>query len=199
MAHARSPASTMRRNVRCRSIASGVVRSTGSAAPPTICSMVPSRPHCTPAASRIARVTYAVVVLPFVPGHARDAQRTRRLAEEAVGERRHGGARIGDDRLRHGDVERPLAHHGDRAGGDRGGGVVVPVTERAGHADEQRSGDDATRVVGEVGHLDAVRPVQDRAHVEGAEQVVEQHARSVGRRVRRRLSAGATFETGKVA
>ena len=65
--HATSPASNMRRNVACRSIPSGVVRSTGSSAPPTIDLTVPSRPVCTPACSRIARVRNAVVVFPFVP------------------------------------------------------------------------------------------------------------------------------------
>ena len=67
IAHATSPASSISRNVRWRSIASGVVRSTGRASPPTIDATVPSSPLCIPAASSIARTSQAVVVLPLVP------------------------------------------------------------------------------------------------------------------------------------
>ena len=63
----RSPASSISRNVRCRSIASGVVRTTGRTSPPIRLSTVPSRPGRRPAAVRIACSRYAVVVLPFVP------------------------------------------------------------------------------------------------------------------------------------
>ncbi len=57
----------MRRKVALRSIASGVVRTTSSSTPPTICFTVPSSPHCTPAASSTSRSRNAVVVLPLVP------------------------------------------------------------------------------------------------------------------------------------
>ena len=57
----------MRRKVACRSIASGVVRSTSSSTPPTTCLTVPSSPQRIPAASRISRSRKAVVVLPLVP------------------------------------------------------------------------------------------------------------------------------------
>ena len=67
IAHATSPASSISRNVRWRSIASGVVRSTGRASPPTIDVTVPSSPLCIPAASSIARTSQAEVVLPLVP------------------------------------------------------------------------------------------------------------------------------------
>ena len=67
IAQARSPASSIRRKVACRSIASGVVRSTSSSTPPTTCFTVPSSPHEIPAASRISRTRNAVVVFPFVP------------------------------------------------------------------------------------------------------------------------------------
>jgi hypothetical protein len=56
IAQAVSPASSMRRKLRWRSIASGVVRSTGSSWPPTIDVTVPSSPVRSPAASRMARV-----------------------------------------------------------------------------------------------------------------------------------------------
>ena len=64
---ARSPPSSIRLKVACRSIASGVVRSTSSSTPPTTCFTVPSSPHRTPAASSISRIRNAVVVLPLVP------------------------------------------------------------------------------------------------------------------------------------
>ena len=67
IAQARSPPSSMRRKVACRSIASGVVRSTSSSTPPTTCFTVPSSPVWIPAASRISRIRKAVVVLPLVP------------------------------------------------------------------------------------------------------------------------------------
>ena len=67
IAQATSPASSISRNVRWRSIASGVVRSIARRSPPTIEATVPSRPHCIPAASSIARTSQAVVVLPLVP------------------------------------------------------------------------------------------------------------------------------------
>ena len=54
IAHERSPASSISRNVRCRSIASGVVRTTPRRSPPTRASTVPSRPGRRPAAARIA-------------------------------------------------------------------------------------------------------------------------------------------------
>ena len=67
IAQATSPASSISRNVRWTSIASGVVRWTGRDSPPTIDVTVPSSPVCIPAASSIARVSQAVVVLPLVP------------------------------------------------------------------------------------------------------------------------------------
>jgi len=67
IAQALSPPSSMRRNVSCRSIPSGVVRSTGSSTPPTTCFTVPISPVWIPAASSISRARYAVVVLPLVP------------------------------------------------------------------------------------------------------------------------------------
>ncbi len=61
-----------------RSIASGVVRTTSSSAPPTTCITVPSSPVLRPAASRISRSRKAVVVLPLVPV-------TPAIVSEAVG------------------------------------------------------------------------------------------------------------------
>ncbi len=67
IAQATSPAASIRLNVACRSIASGVVRSTSSTAPPTTCRTVPISPHWNPAASSTSRIRNAVVVFPFVP------------------------------------------------------------------------------------------------------------------------------------
>ncbi len=67
IAHAVSPASTMRRKSRCRSTASAVVRTAPSTVPPIRRSIVPSSPVAWPAAVRIACWRNAVVVLPFVP------------------------------------------------------------------------------------------------------------------------------------
>ena len=67
IAQAESPAPSIRLNVAWRSIASGVVRTTASSTPPTICLTVPSSPVWMPAASRISRTRNAVVVLPLVP------------------------------------------------------------------------------------------------------------------------------------
>ena len=65
--HAASPASSIRAKIACRSIASGVVRSTSATSPPTTLCTVPSRPVRRPAASSSWRARKAVVVLPFVP------------------------------------------------------------------------------------------------------------------------------------
>ena len=67
IAHERSPASSISRNRRCRSIASGVVRTTPRRSPPTRASTVPSRPGRRPAAARIANRRKLVVVFPLVP------------------------------------------------------------------------------------------------------------------------------------
>ena len=67
IAQAASPASSIARNMRCRSIASGVVRTTACSTPPTTDLTVPSRPARIPAPSSSARVRNAVVVLPLVP------------------------------------------------------------------------------------------------------------------------------------
>ena len=67
IAHARSPASSMAANVRWRSIASGVVRTTSCSTPPITDLTVPSSPHGRPAASSSERTRNAVVVLPLVP------------------------------------------------------------------------------------------------------------------------------------
>ena len=67
MAQARSPPSSISRNVRWRSIASGVVRTVGRSSPAMTEVTVPSRPVWRPDASSSERTRNAVVVLPLVP------------------------------------------------------------------------------------------------------------------------------------
>ena len=67
MTTASSPAASMSAKVRCRSMASGVVRATACCSPPTIAVTVPSRPVRRPPASSSARTRKADVVLPLVP------------------------------------------------------------------------------------------------------------------------------------
>jgi hypothetical protein len=55
IAHATSPPSSISRNVRCRSIASGVVRIVGASTPAITDVTVPSCPVCRPAVSSSAR------------------------------------------------------------------------------------------------------------------------------------------------
>ena len=95
IAQARSPASSIARNVAWRSIASGVVRSTSASTPPITLFTVPSRPVCTPVRSSMWRTRNAVVVFPFVP--VMPATRSSAVGSplNARGGRRHRGARVG--------------------------------------------------------------------------------------------------------
>ena len=67
MTTASSPAASISANIRCRSMASGVVRAIGRSWPPTTALTVPTRPVRRPAASSSPRTRKAEVVLPFVP------------------------------------------------------------------------------------------------------------------------------------
>ena len=98
----------MRRKVACRSIASGVVRSTSSSTPPTTCLTVPSNPHCIPAASRISRIRNAVVVFPLVPVTPTTLSSAGRIPPEPSRQRRHGRPRIPDHDLGHRQLKLPL-------------------------------------------------------------------------------------------
>ena len=146
----------------------GVVRSIARRSPPTIEATVPSRPLCIPAASSIARVSQAVVVLPLVPGDADDPQLPRRLAVEARGGLRHRRAHVLDLHLRHAEPERPADDERRRATLDRVGREVVAVAGEAGDAEEQRPGLDLAVVEGEARDLD-VGAV--------AEQLAQRHVR----------------------
>ena len=61
------PSATMSASNRCRSGASGVVRSMPAGRPPTLMPVVPITPGVIPASRRIPSRRYVVVVFPFVP------------------------------------------------------------------------------------------------------------------------------------
>ncbi len=91
IAQARSPASAIRRNVAWRSIASGVVRSTGSSTPPTTRFTVPSRPVWIAGALEDLADQERGRRLAVRPGDPDHAQLRGRVAVEAhrrVGHRR---------------------------------------------------------------------------------------------------------------
>src|SRR5581483_2487678 len=91
-------------------------------------------------------------------GDADDLELARRLAEEDVRRRRHRGAGVADDDLRHVELERPLDDERDGAVLDRLLREVVPVRPLPGDAEEDVSPRDGPRVVGEIDHLDRRAP-----------------------------------------
>ena len=167
IAQATSPPSSISRNVRWRSIASGVVRWTGRASPPTIDVTVPSSPVCIPAASSIARGQPGRGRLAARAGDADHAQLGGRVAVEARGRVRHRRSHVLDLDLGHAEPERPADHERGRAARHRVRREVVAVAREAGDAEEQRAGLHHAVVVGEAGDLDVVRAV--------AEQLAQRH------------------------
>ena len=96
----------------------------------------------------------AVVVFPFVPVTPTTASSARGRAEERVGGQAHRLAGVGDDELRHGNVELTLHDESDGAAAYRVGGKESwPSESETGNAEEERAGPDAPRVVGEVGDV----------------------------------------------
>ena len=91
----------MRRKVACRSIASGVVRSTCSSAPPTIRFTVPSRPGLDARALEDVADQEGRRRLAVRARDARDPQLGGRVAVEARRGVRHRRAGVADDRLDH--------------------------------------------------------------------------------------------------
>src|SRR5204862_8226400 len=81
-----------------------------------------------------------------------------RLAEEDVSSRSHRRARVADDDLRHGQVERALDDERDRSALHRLRREVVAVGTRAREREEERVGRYRTGVVGEIAHLDRKAP-----------------------------------------
>ena len=146
--------SRIARNVGCRSIASGVVRTTGRSAPPTHDVTVPISPVWRPDASSSARVRYEVVVLPLVPviptiASSAVGSPARRAAAGAIAARTSSTSTSGD-----GQIQRMIDDQRDRAVGDRLGRVAMAVSRKAAHAEEDRTGPDGPRVVGQCGDVD---------------------------------------------
>ena len=77
--------------------------------------------------------------MPFVPVTPATCELLGRAAEELVGGDGHRGARVGDDELRHVELERPLDDERDGAVRDGLGGELVPVRARARDAEEEGS------------------------------------------------------------
>ena len=94
IAHAASPASSISRNVRWRSIASGVVRTTARSSPPTTDLTVPSRPEEHARALEQRAREERGRRLAVGAGDPGDAQRRRRVAVEARRGARHRGAHV---------------------------------------------------------------------------------------------------------
>ena len=136
----RSPASSISRKSRWRSIASGVVCGAGRVTPPTTHSIVPTSPAWRPAASSTDRRRNAVVDFPFVPVTPDHLERLRRLAEKRIRSDGHRGAGVVDQHWGTVELERPLDHEGGGTGRDRLAREVVPVGPRTGHAEERGPG-----------------------------------------------------------
>ena len=167
IAHASSPASAIAANVRWRSIASGVVRTTGCSTPPITDLTVPSRPQRRSAASSSERTRNAVVVLPLVPVMPTTGSARRRVAVEARRGDRHRRADVRDLHLGHAEAERPRDHQRRRPARDGVGGEVMAVAGEPGHAEEQVAGLHRAVVVGQAGDLHVGRTL--------AEQVAQGH------------------------
>ena len=182
----RSPASSISRKRRCRSIASGVVNGAGRRAPPTSHSTVPDEtgpPTCRRRGSTRSR--NAVVVFPFVPV-------TPASSSSFVGSPKKTSAATaidsrvdGTSELRHVDVEHALDHDGGRATLDRLPREVVPVDALAANAEEERTRRDAPGVVREIADRDRPAPGH-LARREGPDQGVKIHSQAKARENRSR-------------
>ena len=167
IAHASSPAASIAANVRWRSIASGVVRTTGCSTPPITDLTVPSSPQRRSAASSSERTRNAVVVLPLVPvipttGSAAVGSPWKRAAATAIAERTSSTCTSGTPSPSGRATTSAAAPRCDGVGGE-----VVAVAGEAGHAEEQEAGLHRAVVVGQAGDLHVGRAL--------AEQVAQGH------------------------
>ena len=176
IAQAPSPPSSISRNVRWRSIASGVVRTVGRSSPATTEVTVPSSPHCRPARLEQRADEEGGGGLAVRARHPHYGQRGRRVPVEAGGRGGHRGAHVLDLDLRHAGVDRPRHDQRGGAARHRVGREVVAVAREPGHAEEQGAGLHRAVVVGQAADLDR-RPI--------AEQVSDGHPRAVYERPRR--------------
>ena len=152
----RSPASSMARNARWRSIASGVVRTAGFALPadPALDGAHQPGPPAGGFEDRVEEVGRGG--LTRRSRDARDLELSGRVVEEGGRGGGHRGTRVLDDDLRHRDGQLPLDRERHCAALDRGGGEVVPVGARPWDAEEERTRPDAPRRVRQVRDLHRV-------------------------------------------
>src|SRR5581483_1602387 len=87
---------------------------------------------------------------------------------------RHRPPRVGDDELRHREIERVVDDERTRAGGDGLGGELVPIPALPANAEEERAGHDGSRVVGEVDDIDRGW-IQDLRWSEGPDEPLQVH------------------------
>ena len=180
MTTASSPPATISANSRCRSIASGVVRTMGRSSPATKAVTVPSRPVRRPAASSSPRTRKAEVVLPFVPVTPIALRRAvgspcRRAAAGAMAARTSSTRTSG--------TPRPSGRWTTSAAAPRAtasGAKSCPSRVNPGTQKNSVPGRDEPVVVGERGHLDR-RKVPRRV----PKELAERHLRAVYARPRR--------------
>ena len=161
--------------MRCRSIASGVVRTTGRTSPPTRLSTVPRSPGRRPAAVRIAWRRNAVVVFPFVPvtpatSSSRVGSPKNTSAAVAIAARADGTTSCGTS----GSTARSTTS-ATAPFATAWAAKSWPSARSPGTAEECRAGGDGTRVVGEVAHLDRVGAAEDRLRCERGDEALELH------------------------
>ena len=155
IAHARSPPSSIRLKVAWRSIASGVVRSTSSSAPPTTC--LHGAEQAAPDPGRLEHLADQERGrrLAVCPSHPRDPQLGGRVAPEPGRDRRHRRPRVGDEDLRHLQLEPALDDEGRGPGLERRRRELVAVGPLADDAEEERPVGDPPAVVCQPADLDA--------------------------------------------
>jgi hypothetical protein len=142
--------------------------------------------------------------LPVRPGDADRGQVLRGPAEHDRGHRSDRLADRADSGLRHTEGQPPLDDQGPGAGGERLGGMVVPVVVDPWDAEEERTGDDRSRVVARVGqrppvvvaHLSPCRGRRVRERDGGEEGVHRRRAYTSARAGRRRAIRSAARATG---
>ena len=171
IAQLRSPASSISRNSRWRSIASAVVRVAGRRSPSTRRLDRPEQPR-PPAGGGEHRVEQeGGRRLPARAGHPGDLQLLGRPAEELVGGHRHRRARVRDDELRHGRA-RAAARRRARPRRSRPPPAAKSCpSARCPDAEEERPRPGRAGVVGQVANLRgrrARRPPPARARRSGA-------------------------------
>ncbi len=171
MTQAPSPPSSIRAKVACRSIASGVVRTAGSATPPDDLLDGAQEARAGPGRLEQRACQEARRRLAVGPGDADDREPRGRIAVQPRRDGRHRRAYVVDDDLGDAQAERSL---NDERGGpllDRLRREVMPVAGEPRDAEEEASRPDGARVVGERRHLD----LGQRRALAVAQEVPQQH------------------------